>query len=112
MRIQDFHANLLTRGAKHTLELDVALMPDGNPLRLTLLAVTGAEAGPTVVVLAGVHGDEYEGMLVIPEVFRRLDPTQMRGTVLMIPVCNVPAYLGALRSSPIDNLNMARVFPG
>ena len=112
MHIRDFTPDSLPPAAKTVLDLDVAPMPDGQPLRLNLLAARGREAGPTVVVLAGVHGDEYEGMLVIPEVFARLDPAQMRGTVLMVPVCNVPAYQGALRSSPIDGLNMARVFPG
>ncbi|MCW5850872.1 MAG: succinylglutamate desuccinylase/aspartoacylase family protein [Anaerolineae bacterium] len=110
--IRDFTLDSLPTATKTVLDLDVATMPDGQPLRLTLLAARGREAGPTVVVLAGVHGDEYEGMLVIPEVFARLDPAQMRGTVLMVPICNVPAYQGALRSSPIDGLNMARVFPG
>lgn len=112
MRIEAFHPTSLEPSSKVILDLDVTTMPDGNPLRLHLLAARGAEAGPTVVVLAGIHGDEYEGMLTIPEVYRRLDPGQMRGTVLMVPICNVPAYQAALRSSPIDGLNMARVFPG
>ncbi len=112
MHIQDFDPNALPHAAKTIETLDIALMPDGHPLSLSLLAARGAANGPTVVVLAGVHGDEYEGMLAIPNVFRRLDPLEMRGTVLMVPVCNIPAYLDAQRSSPVDGLNLARVFPG
>ena len=34
------------------------------------------------------------------------------GTLLMIPVCNMAAYATAIRNSPVDGLNLARVFPG
>jgi predicted deacylase len=36
----------------------------------------------------------------------------MRGTFLGVPVCNPPALLGRMRTSPLDGLNLARVFPG
>ncbi len=79
---------------------------------LTVLATVGATDGPTLAVLAGVHGDEYEGIRAIPQVFRAIDPAELRGRLIMVPVCNVPAFRTATRSSPIDGLNLARVFPG
>jgi predicted deacylase len=112
MHIQAFFLSQFERNTKHTLTLDLTTMPDGNLLSLHALVAVGREAGPTVVVLAGVHGDEYEGITAIPEVFRQLDPATMRGTFIGVPVCNVPAYLAATRSSPLDGLNLARVFPG
>ncbi len=112
MNIQDFDLHTLPRNTKQVIPLDITTMPDGNPLRLHALAVTGREPGPMLVVLAGVHGDEYEGIIAIPEIFRRLDPATLRGTFIAVPACNVPAYVAATRSSPIDGLNMARVFPG
>lgn len=112
MDIRKFDAAALPRGLKQVVELEVTTLPDGSPLRLTALTVTGRQAGPLVVVLAGVHGDEYEGMLAIPEIYRRLEPAAMRGTMIAVPACNVPAFQTATRSSPIDGLNMARVFPG
>ena len=72
----------------------------------------GATPGPTLLVLGAVHGDEYEGVEAIPAVFRRVAPDVLRGALLMVPICNVPAYESVLRSSPIDGLNLARVFPG
>ena len=65
-----------------------------------------------MLVLGAVHGDEYEGVETIPEVFRRVAPDALRGALLMVPICNVPAYESVLRNSPIDGLNLARVFPG
>ena len=65
-----------------------------------------------MLVLGAVHGDEYEGVETIPEVFRRVASDGLRGALVMVPICNVPAYESVLRSSPIDGLNLARVFPG
>ena len=112
MDIQDFSIDTLARGVQHTLTLDVTYWPDGHRLSLHVLVAAGREPGPTVVVLAGVHGDEYEGMIAIPEIFRALDVSALRGTLIAVPVCNVPAFVAATRSSPVDGLTMARVFPG
>ena len=52
---------------------------------LPLLYVIGAAAGPTLIVLGAVHGDEYEGVETIPAVFRRVSPDALRGALLMVP---------------------------
>jgi len=100
------------RGEKTTGWIDVARRPEGGHWRLPYLSVTGASAGPRLVVSAGVHGDEYEGIETIPRVYEALDPATMSGSLCMIPVCNVPAFETITRSSPVDHLNLARVFPG
>ncbi|MCX6045437.1 MAG: M14 family metallopeptidase [Chloroflexi bacterium] len=79
---------------------------------MPLLYVTGHEPGPTLVVTAAVHGDEYEGIEAIPHIYSQIQPAALRGTLVMVPICNMAAYEAAQRSSPIDGLNLARVFPG
>jgi predicted deacylase len=66
--------------------------------------------GPTVVLTAGVHGDEYEGQVALSELARQLEPSAIRGCVIM-PASNVPACVAGQRFSPIDGLNLNRVFP-
>ncbi len=112
MHVRDFDSATLPPAQKAAIWLDVAGRADGNQWRLPLLTITGTAEGPTLVVTAAVHGDEYEGVETIRQVYHRIDPAQVRGTLLMVPVCNVPAYETAQRSSPIDGLNLARVFPG
>ncbi len=112
MRIQEFDLNRLPRGEKTRRSLEIPTRPDDGDCSLPLLSVIGADAGPTLLVLAGVHGDEYEGIAAIPQVFAAVEPDQLRGALIMVPVCNPPAYRAALRSSPVDGLNLARVFPG
>jgi predicted deacylase len=79
---------------------------------LPVLIARGTRPGPTLVCLGGIHGDEYEGVAAVRQVFDRLDPTAMTGAFLGVPVCNPPAFAAQTRTSPIDGMNLARVFPG
>lgn len=112
MNIQDFDPAALSPGEKAKLNLHVLRLPSGLHLDYTALVARGARAGKTIVVIAGVHGDEYEGPLTILKVFEQLDPDQMQGTFIGIPVVNPPAFDAGTRPSPIDGQNLARIFPG
>jgi predicted deacylase len=85
---------------------------DGPAVELPLLLARGAREGPHVVVLGGVHGDEYEGVAAASAVWRDLDVDVLRGQVSVIPVANPPAFSAGTRTSPVDGANLARVFPG
>jgi len=76
------------------------------------VAVLRNGAGPTALLVGGVHGDEYEGPIALSELVRRLDPKQIRGRLIVLPALNAPAVRVGRRTSPIDNLNLARAFPG
>ncbi len=69
-------------------------------------------AGPRVLLMAGNHGDEYEGELLLGRLFRRLDPARIRGEVTILPATNAPAVMAARRRSPLDEGNLNRAFPG
>ena len=112
MHISQLDLTNLERGRKSARWLDISPRVEGGWWQLPLLTVTGAEAGPTLVVFAGVHGDEYEGVEAIHRIAEQFRPSELRGTLLMVPVCNVAAYAVATRNSPVDGLNLARVFPG
>ena len=111
--IDDITVATLPRGCKDRLKLLVISDP-GEALVLRALVAVGREPGPTLLAVAGVHGDEYEGMAAVREVFAALDPATMRGSFLAIPVANPLAYAARTRSTPaeVDGLNLARVFPG
>lgn len=112
MHISHFEPSVLDRGSKTHLPLEICALADGGSVSLTLLAVVGAKPGPTFVVTAGVHGDEYEGVHAILKSYRNLNPADVRGSWLAVPVANPPAYNAVSRSSPIDAMNLARIFPG
>ena len=68
--------------------------------------------GPTITFIAGNHGDEYEGPLALLKLAGELDIASISGRVILIPCLNAPAVAAASRLSPVDNLNMNRIFPG
>jgi len=68
--------------------------------------------GPCVLVMGGVHGDEYEGQLVVSELIRNTDPKDISGQMILMPMANFPAAEAGLRTSPIDEGNLNRLFPG
>lgn len=79
---------------------------------LPVLAARGAHPGPAVFVTGAVHGDEYEGPAAIHALFRELDTRQLHGTLVGLPVVNLPAWQARSRTSPHDGVDLNRVFPG
>src|SRR6476661_4901776 len=68
--------------------------------------------GPTVLVLGGNHGDEYQGQIAIMKLARQLKSEMVNGRIILIPSLNLPAARAATRLSPLDGMNMNRAFPG
>ena len=84
-----------------------------SEIRLPLWVAAGKEEGPSVAVTGGVHGAEYAGILGAIRVFGQLDPSQLKGTVAVIPVSSPVAFSRITRYvCPIDDVNLNRVFPG
>ena len=68
--------------------------------------------GPGAILTGANHGDEYEGPIALHDLANTIDVDKLRGLVIIIPMMNYPAFQAAARVSPIDQLNMNRVFPG
>lgn len=76
------------------------------------IAVLKNGSGPTMLLTGGVHGDEYEGPVALMNLVHEIRPKLIKGRIIVIPCLNLPAVLVGERCSPIDGLNMNRVFPG
>ena len=76
------------------------------------ITVVSRGKGPTVLVLGGNHGDEYQGQIAIMKLARELTPEKVTGRIILIPSLNFPACRAATRLSPLDGMNMNRAFPG
>ena len=68
--------------------------------------------GPGAILTGANHGDEYEGPIALHHLANTIDIDKVRGRVIIIPMMNYPAFQAATRVSPIDQLNMNRIFPG
>ena len=76
------------------------------------IAVIANGDGPTVLLTGGNHGDEYQGPLSLLKLANTLDPAEVTGRVIIVPTMNQPAFAAAKRTSPIDDGNLNRMFPG
>jgi len=88
----------VTRSAYGTIAIPLAVVRNGE--------------GPTILLMAGNHGDEYEGQVALCRLVRELRPSDIRGRVIIMPSVNLPAAMAGARVSPIDDLNLNRCFPG
>jgi len=94
--------------------IEVTTLPGGRPLDIPVMVLNGAVNGPCVWVDGVIHGDEPEGTLACHMLDAELDPANMRGSVVLVPVLNVPAYEAAQRGNPLDTFSydMNRIYPG
>lgn len=67
---------------------------------------------PTVLMISGIHGDEYEGQIALSKLCHELAPSDIRGRLIILTMANFPASSAGLRNSPIDGGNLNRSFPG
>jgi predicted deacylase len=85
----------------------------GQPHRLPMWLVNGAEEGPTLVVTGGVHAAEYASIAAALDLGRALDPRTLRGRAIVLPVMNVAGFgVRSIYLCPLDGKNLNRVFPG
>ncbi len=81
--------------------------------RWPVIAIAGAEPGPVLFVNAGIHGGEYPAIEAVIQLGRLIDPARLRGTVVLMPVVNLPAFWQrTMFVCPVDGLNPNRMFPG
>lgn len=76
------------------------------------ISVFRNEDGPTALLTGGNHGDEYEGPIALQSLAHDLRAEDITGRVIIVPYMNYPAFRVARRVSPLDGLNMNRIFPG
>lgn len=87
--------------------------PEGEEVRVPVAEVVGAQDGRTLLVIAGVHGSEYDGIEAVKRFHAELEPDALAGRVFTVPCLNVPAFYGlAMHVNPVDGENPGRAVPG
>lgn len=69
-------------------------------------------SGPNVVITGAIHGNEQTGVHAARLLIKELEKSEITGHIKVIPVANPTAYYHRQRTSPFDELDMSRVFPG
>ncbi len=99
-------------GDKSFGKLNIGERTDGSPLDIPLILMNGDKPGPRLGLFAGIHADEYNGIEALRRVTLNIDPQELSGSMIMVPVANLMSFQARDRISHIDYKNLNRVFPG
>jgi len=101
-----------TRGKKALGVLKVPAGSDGG-YDMPVAVIHGARPGPVLAVAAGAHGSEYASILAVERLIDAVDPAEMSGTLVLLPIINVPSFEKITpHVNPTDNKSMNRFYPG
>ncbi len=98
---------------RYHVHMPVARDLSGRNVGLDVIVHQGAEPGPTLTVLSGLHGDEWLHLEFFGRLDSEIDHATLRGRVLLVPVANAAAFANLARNvlHEADAPDMNRVFP-
>jgi predicted deacylase len=105
------HGTRIGLGEQVLTRLNISRLPSGTIIDIPVHVFRGAEDGPVVLLLAGMHGDEVNGVEIVRRLLRRKKLQPEKGTVIAIPVLNIYGFLNFSREVP-DGKDVNRSFPG
>lgn len=97
--------------SSHFIYMDVARLHNNNTLKVPVIIERGSEDGPTVLLNAGVHGDELNGVEIVRQMINRKLNKPNKGTIICIPTLNIFGFINQDRKFP-DGKDLNRMFPG
>ena len=101
----------LKKGEVHRMHLHIPGNSLGIPWKVPVIVVKGVEKGPTLGITAAVHGNELNGLSTIFKLLETIDPTKMAGTLVCVPISNIPGYMRGQRYFS-DGQDLNRIMPG
>lgn len=108
---EELRISSLKRGEVHRLHIHMSDNSLGVPWKVPLIIIRGAEKGPTIGITAALHGNELNGISTIFKLIEEVDPKKLEGTLVLVPISNVPGYLMNQREFS-NNVDLNRVMPG
>ena len=99
-------------GQKATGLLEVPAGSDAA-LSIPVVVVNGAKPGPTLALVSGSHGTEYASIIAVEKLIDKIDPAQVSGKVILIPLVNIASFERKVpHLNPVDGKSMNRFYPG
>jgi predicted deacylase len=82
-------------------------------LSIPVVVANGAKPGPVLALVSGLHGTEYASIIALERVIARIDPAALSGTVIVVPLVNIPSFEQKVpHVNPNDRKSMNRFYPG
>jgi hypothetical protein len=99
-------------GQKSTGHLEVPAGVDAAT-NIPVVVINGTKPGPVLALVTGAHGTEYVSIIAVEKLINLLDPAQISGTVILLPLVNIQSFEQKVpHVNPVDNKSMNRFYPG
>lgn len=80
---------------------------------IPVAVVHGAKPGPVLALVSGAHGTEYASIIALEKMIAMLNPAEISGTVIIVPLVNIPSFeQKVVHVNPVDGKSMNRMYPG
>jgi predicted deacylase len=108
----EFREHRIKPGEKSSFTIPVK-SNGGDSTFIPVTILHGKEKGPVLGLIAGIHGYEYPPIMALQKLPTRVNPLEVRGTIILVHIANVRAFLGrSVFYNPADGKNLNRSFPG
>lgn len=107
----DLDLESLERGRVHKIQVNLSENYLGVPWRVPIVIIQGKKAGRVVGITAALHGNELNGISTIFKLIKEIEPKDLTGTLVLLPITNVPGYLMNQRAFA-DDVDLNRIMPG
>jgi uncharacterized protein len=99
-------------GQKATGFLEVPAGSDAGT-SIPVAVLQGAKSGPVLALVSGAHGTEYTSIIALEKLIQSLEPAQVSGTVIILPLVNLASFDQKVpHVNPVDGKSMNRFYPG
>ena len=98
-------------GSAQRLSWSATELFEGVPVSTPVLVVNGTLPGPTLCLMAAVHGDELNGVEMVRRVLHDVNAKKLSGAIIGVPIVNVQGFRRGSRYLP-DRRDLNRYFPG
>src|SRR5438270_3512423 len=99
-------------GQKATGTLEIPAGVDAA-ISIPVVVIRGNKPGPVLALVSGAHGTEYASIIALEKVIQMLDPAQISGTVIILPLVNIASFEQKVpHVNPVDGKSMNRFYPG
>src|SRR5215471_18193116 len=100
------------RGQKATGVIEVPAGSDAGT-SIPVAVFHGAKPGPVLALVSGAHGTEYASIIALEKLIGLLNPAEISGTVIIVPLVNIPSFEQKTpHINPVDGKSMNRMYPG
>ena len=109
--IKEFNLSDTPVGSKRNYWMRIISDGLANPICIPVMVARGMEDGPILGLTAAVHGNELNGIPVIQRLFYDLNVNELKGTIVGVPVVNIPGFIMRTRRFN-DNVDLNHIMPG